>query len=68
MNLSTSRDFTLSEFDFELPPDLIAQHPAPERSSSRLLDGTGTTVVNRIFRDLPGLLQAGDLLVLALSP
>ena len=63
MNLSASRDFTLSDFDFELPPDLIAQHPAPERSSSRLLDGTGTTVVNRIFRDLPGLLQAGDLLV-----
>jgi S-adenosylmethionine:tRNA ribosyltransferase-isomerase len=57
------RVFTLSDFDFELPPELIAQHPAPERSSSRLLDGTGPEPVDRIFRDLPGLLQPGDLLV-----
>ena len=58
-----SRVFTLSDFDFELPPTLIAQHPAPERSSSRLLDGTGTSPTDRIFRDLPHLLQSGDLLV-----
>jgi S-adenosylmethionine:tRNA ribosyltransferase-isomerase len=59
------RVFTLSDFDFdfELPPELIAQHPAPERSASRLLDGTGAQPVDRIFRDLPGLLQPGDLLV-----
>jgi S-adenosylmethionine:tRNA ribosyltransferase-isomerase len=59
------RTFTLSDFDFELPETLIAQHPAPERSSSRLLDGTDTNAapVDRIFRDLPGLLKAGDLLV-----
>ena len=57
------RTFTLSDFDFTLPPELIAQHPAPERSSSRLLDGTGTEPVDRIFRDLPSLLKAGDLLV-----
>ena len=57
------RVFTLSDFDFELPEALIAQHPAPERSASRLLDGTGTTSIDRIFRDLPGLLRAGDLLV-----
>ncbi|MBA4061729.1 MAG: tRNA preQ1(34) S-adenosylmethionine ribosyltransferase-isomerase QueA, partial [Verminephrobacter sp.] len=31
--------YTLSDFDFSLPPELIAQHPAPERSASRLLDG-----------------------------
>ena len=55
--------FTLSDFDFALPPELIAQHPAPERSGARLLDGTGALPVNRVFRDLPGLLQAGDLLV-----
>ena len=36
---STPRVFTLSDFDFSLPPELIAQHPAPERSASRLLDG-----------------------------
>ena len=55
--------FTLSDFDFELPPDLIAQHPATERSASRLLDGRTDTPVDRIFRELPGLLQPGDLLV-----
>lgn len=54
---------TLSDFDFALPPELIAQHPAPERSGSRLLDGTGSLPVDRTFRDLPGLLRRGDLLV-----
>jgi len=57
------RTFTLSDFDFTLPPELIAQHPAPERSGSRLLDGTAAQPVDRIFRDLPSLLNAGDLLV-----
>ena len=57
------RVFTLSDFDFELPEALIAQHPAPQRSASRLLDGTGATATDRIFKDLPGLLRAGDLLV-----
>ena len=57
------RAFTLSDFDFDLPPDLVAQHPATERTSSRLLDGTGDAPVDRIFRDLPGLLRSGDLLV-----
>ncbi|MBV8619039.1 MAG: tRNA preQ1(34) S-adenosylmethionine ribosyltransferase-isomerase QueA [Curvibacter sp.] len=58
-----SRPFTLADFDFELPPELIAQHPATERSASRLLDGTGPVPQDRIFKDLPGLLRAGDLLV-----
>ena len=57
------RSFTLSDFDFTLPPELVAQHPATERSGSRLLDGTAATPVDRIFRELPGLLRAGDLLV-----
>jgi len=57
------RVHTLSDFDFQLPPELIAQHPAAERSASRLLDGRGAQPVDRIFRDLPGLLQPGDLLV-----
>ncbi|MBX3609438.1 MAG: tRNA preQ1(34) S-adenosylmethionine ribosyltransferase-isomerase QueA [Hydrogenophaga sp.] len=57
------RAFTLSDFDFALPPDLIAQHPVPERSGSRLLDGTAATAVDRVFRDLPALLDPGDLLV-----
>ncbi|MDB5894311.1 MAG: tRNA preQ1(34) S-adenosylmethionine ribosyltransferase-isomerase QueA, partial [Rhodoferax sp.] len=57
------RSFTLSDFDFTLPETLIAQHPAAERSASRLLDGTAGQPVDRIFRDLPGLLRDGDLLV-----
>jgi S-adenosylmethionine:tRNA ribosyltransferase-isomerase len=57
------RQFTLGDFDFALPPELIAQHPAAERSASRLLDGTGDAPVDRAFRDLPALLAPGDLLV-----
>jgi S-adenosylmethionine:tRNA ribosyltransferase-isomerase len=60
---TSARTFTLSDFDFALPEALIAQHPATERSASRLLDGRTGAPVNRIFRDLPGLLRAGDLLV-----
>ncbi len=55
--------YTLNDFDFALPPELVAQHPAAERSRSRLLDGTGALPADRQFTDLPGLLNAGDLLV-----
>jgi S-adenosylmethionine:tRNA ribosyltransferase-isomerase len=55
--------YTLSDFDFALPPELIAQHPAPERSASRLLDGRAWPPADRIFRELPALLNPGDLLV-----
>jgi S-adenosylmethionine:tRNA ribosyltransferase-isomerase len=58
-----ARPFILSDFDFQLPPALIAQHPAAQRSGSRLLDGSSSPVVNRIFHELPDLLSAGDLLV-----
>ncbi len=58
-----ARAFTLADFDFELLPELIAQHPAPERSGSRLLDGRSAAPVDRVFRELPDLLQSGDLLV-----
>lgn len=57
------RTYTLGDFDFALPPELIAQQPAAERSASRLLDGTGPRPVDRIFRELPPQLDAGDLLV-----
>jgi S-adenosylmethionine:tRNA ribosyltransferase-isomerase len=57
------RRFSLRDFDFTLPEELIAQHPAAERSASRLLDGTGPAPVDRIFRELPSLLKPGDLLV-----
>ena len=63
MTAARIASYTLADFDFELPPELIAQHPAAERSGSRLLDGTGAAPVDRIFRDLPSLLDPGDLLV-----
>jgi len=62
MSLSP-RAHTLSDFDFVLPEHLIAQHPAAERSASRLLDARAPELVDRIFKALPDLLQAGDLLV-----
>ena len=54
---------TVDDFDFPLPPELIAQHPAPERSGSRLLHVRGQRLADRQFADLPALLAAGDLLV-----
>ena len=63
LNCPPVHTFTLSDFDFALPEHLIAQHPAPERSGSRLLDGTGALAADRTFRDLPSLLMQGDLLV-----
>lgn len=53
-----------SDFDYELPSDRVAQHPAPVRSRSRLLRlrSDGTTAHHRFF-DLPTLLLPGDLLV-----
>ena len=55
--------FTLSDFNFTLPPELIAQHPPAQRSGSRLLDARASSLVDRQFTDLPGLLLPGDLLV-----
>ncbi len=52
----------LSDFDYELPPDLIAQYPPAKRSDSRLLV-VGKSLGDRQFRDLPELLHDGDLLV-----
>lgn len=55
--------FTLSDFDFTLPPELIAQHPPALRSGSRLLDARAPAWADRQFTDLPSLLLPGDLLV-----
>lgn len=54
-----------TDFDFELPPELIAQAPLPERSASRLLvlDVEAQARQDRMFRDLPEFLREGDLLV-----
>jgi len=55
-----------ADFDFELPPELIAQVPAPQRDQSRLLvlHRQSGQVEHRRFSDLPGCLGSGDLLVL----
>ncbi len=55
-----------TDFNFDLPPELIAQHPAPTRDQSRLLvfRRPSGALEHRNFVDLPGFLQAGDLLVL----
>ena len=60
---SANNHWATSDFDFNLPSELIAQHPTAQRSASRLLDGRGAVPSDRIFSDLPALLNAGDLLV-----
>ncbi len=53
------------DFDFYLPPQLIAQHPTTERTASRMLyiDGRDGNLSNQMFFDLPDFLHAGDLVV-----
>ena len=53
----------VSDFDFHLPPELIAQHPPAERAASRLLHMDGQLLEDRVFREFPGLVRATDLLV-----
>ncbi len=55
---------TLADFDYALPPNLIAQAPLPQRSASRLLVLEGARCTDARFVDLPQWLRAGDLLVL----
>jgi S-adenosylmethionine:tRNA ribosyltransferase-isomerase len=59
--------FTLSDFDFDLPPELIAQTALPERSASRLLEvdslATPARLTDRRFAELPECIAPGDLLV-----
>src|SRR5882724_6453576 len=50
-------------FDFGLPDELIAQRPVSPRHEARLLDVTPHRLHDRTVRDLPKLLQPGDLLV-----
>jgi S-adenosylmethionine:tRNA ribosyltransferase-isomerase len=54
----------VDEFDFDLPEDRIALHPASPRDAARLLHVTRDSFSDRTVRDLPSLLRAGDLLVL----
>jgi S-adenosylmethionine:tRNA ribosyltransferase-isomerase len=55
----------LSDFDYKLPAELIAQHPAADRTASRLLhlDGRSGALEDLRFVDIVGLLHPGDVLV-----
>ncbi len=54
---------TLDDFDFNLPDELIAQHPAADRTASRLLHVKPGALHDRRFSELPELVRPGDLLV-----
>jgi S-adenosylmethionine:tRNA ribosyltransferase-isomerase len=56
----------VSDFDYDLPQELIAQHPLPRRDDSRMMVVEKVTgrIHHRRFKDLAGFFAAGDLLVL----
>jgi len=56
-------ELTLADFDYTLPEELVAQHPAAGRAQSRLLRLAGDAISDHAFADLPRLLAPGDLLV-----
>ncbi|NES79682.1 MULTISPECIES: tRNA preQ1(34) S-adenosylmethionine ribosyltransferase-isomerase QueA [unclassified Okeania] len=60
----TEVDWSIDAYDYELPQELIAQNPVVPRDSSHLMVVDSLTHHNCIFRDLPDLLESGDLLVL----
>ncbi|MEK0427836.1 MAG: tRNA preQ1(34) S-adenosylmethionine ribosyltransferase-isomerase QueA [Pseudomonadota bacterium] len=55
--------YSLSDFDFDLPPELIAQVPLQERSASRLLEVASDGLRDRVFTDIMELLKPGDVMV-----
>lgn len=61
----TERQWTLADFHYDLPPDLIAQAPLPSRSASRLLRVApgSQDFLHKNIKDLPDLLRPGDLLI-----
>jgi S-adenosylmethionine:tRNA ribosyltransferase-isomerase len=66
---ATPRGYRLSDFDYDLPAELIAQHPLPDRSASRLLvlDRAAGTIGHRHFHDIADVIPPGDVLVLNTS-
>ena len=64
--MTTGKPLRVSDFDYELPPELIAQHPLPRRDDSRMMivDRKAGTIRNGRFREFAGYMDAGDVLVL----
>lgn len=64
--MTPGRPLRVSDFDYDLPPSLIAQHPLPHRDDSRLMvvDRRTGAIRHGRFREFSGLASAGDLLVL----
>ena len=62
----TERGRSTADYDFALPPDLIAQHPAPRREESRLMvvHRVSGQIEHRRFTDLPGLIAPNDCMVI----
>jgi S-adenosylmethionine:tRNA ribosyltransferase-isomerase len=60
----SSSEELASAYDFELPSELIAQQPAPQRDQSRLMVLGRTGIEHRVFSELPELIRPGDVLVL----
>jgi S-adenosylmethionine:tRNA ribosyltransferase-isomerase len=58
-----SGELTLADFDFDLPAELIAQHPLAERAASRLLHARAGALGDLAFADLPRLVRPGEVLV-----
>lgn len=61
--MQTDTELSLADFDFELPPELIAQRPLADRAASRLLRVTHGELQDRRFSDIDVLLRPGDLLL-----
>ncbi len=53
----------IGDYFYDLPDEKIAKYPLPERDSSKLLHWNGAEINDRVFRDLPGILSPGSLLV-----
>ena len=64
--MTTGKSLRVADFDYDLPPELIAQHPLPRRDDSRMMvvDRKAGTIRHGLFREFPGCLSAGDVLVL----
>ena len=64
--MTCGKPLRVSDFDYDLPPELIAQQPLPRRDDSRMMivDRRAGTVRHGRFREFPGFLDEGDVLVL----